>query len=296
MNARQTPEDRFANLSDFPWSPAYTEVDGLRMAHVEDGPASGPAVLMLHGEPTWSYLYRKMIGPVAAAGCRVLAPDLIGFGRSDKPTKVSDYSYSGHVAWVRGWIEALDLGGLTLVCQDWGSLIGLRLLAEIPERFDAAVVANGFLPIADRPMPRAFRIWRAFARYTPVFPCGRIVASGCARPLSAEARAAYDAPYPGESWKAGARAFPRLVPAEPDNPAVPDNRRAWEALGRWEKPMLTAFGDRDPIFRGADRALQAHVPGCKGQAHTTLRRAGHFIQEDAGEELAAVVAGFVTAR
>jgi haloalkane dehalogenase len=293
MSALRTPEARFAGLDDFPWSPRYTDVDGLRMAHVEDGPGGGVPVLMLHGEPTWSYLYRKMIPVLTRAGCRALAPDLIGFGRSDKLPAVGDYSYARHVAWVRGWIEALDLGGLTLVCQDWGSLIGLRLVAEIPDRFDRVVVANGFLPLADRPAPRAFRIWRAFARYTPVFPAGRIVASGCARDLSSSARAAYEAPFPSERYKAGARAFPRLVPAEPDNPAVPDNRRAWEALGRWEKPFLTAFGDRDPIFRGADRVLQAHVPGARGQAHTTLKKAGHFLQEDVGEELGAVVAEFV---
>ncbi len=293
MTVLKTPDARFAALDDFPWSPQYTAVDGMRMAHVEDGPGSGAPVLMLHGEPTWSYLYRKMIPVLARAGCRALAPDLIGFGRSDKLPAVGDYSYARHVAWVRGWIEALDLGGLTLVCQDWGSLIGLRLVAEIPERFDRVVVANGFLPLADRPAPRAFRIWRAFARYTPVFPVGRIVASGCARDLSAGARAAYDAPFPSERYKAGARAFPRLVPAEPDNPAVPDNQRAWEELGRWEKPFLTAFGDRDPIFRGADRVLQAHVPGARGQAHTTLKKAGHFLQEDVGEELAGAVAEFI---
>ena len=293
MTTLRTPEDRFTGLADFPYEPAFTTVDGLRVAHVDEGPELGPPILMLHGEPTWSYLYRKMIPVLRAAGCRALAPDLVGFGRSDKLPEVRDYSYARHVAWMRSWIETLDLGGLTLVCQDWGSLIGLRLITEIPDRFARVVVANGFLPTADRPVPRAFHVWRAFARYTPVFPVGRIVASGCARPLSPAARAAYDAPFPGERYKAGARAFPRLVPTEPDDPAIPDNRRAWDRLGRWEKPFLTAFGDRDPIFRGADRALQDHVPGARGQAHTTLPKAGHFLQEDAGEELAAVVAEFV---
>jgi haloalkane dehalogenase len=288
----RTPEKRFAGLAEFPYDPAYTTVDGLRIAHVEDGPGQGRPILMLHGEPTWSYLYRKMIPVLSAAGCRALAPDLVGFGRSDKLPGVGDYSYARHVAWMRGWIEALDLGELTLVCQDWGSLIGLRLVAEIPERFARVVVANGFLPTADRPVPRAFHIWRAFARYTPVFPVGRIVATGCARPLPEDARTAYDAPFPRERYKAAARAFPRLVPTEPDDPAVPANRQAWEALGRWQKPFLTAFGDRDPIFRGADRALQEHVPGARGQTHTTFRKAGHFLQEDVGEELAAVVAKF----
>ncbi len=293
MTVLRTPEDRLADIADFPYDPAFTAVDGLRIAHVEDGPENGPPVLMLHGEPTWSYLYRKMIPVLSGAGCRALAPDLVGFGRSDKLPALGDYSYARHVAWMRGWLEALDLGDLTLVCQDWGSLIGLRLVAENPDRFARVVVANGFLPTADRPVPRAFHVWRAFARYTPVFPVGRIVASGCARGLSPAARAAYDAPFPGERYKAGARAFPRLVPTDPEDPAVPDNRRAWEALSRWNKPFLTAFGDRDPIFRGADRALQDHVPGARGQPHTTLRKAGHFLQEDVGEELAAVVAEFV---
>jgi haloalkane dehalogenase len=293
MDALRTPDERFADLPDFPWTPRYTEIAGLRMAHVEDG--SGPTVLMLHGEPTWSFLYRKMIPGIAAAGLRAVAPDLIGFGRSDKPTAPSDYSYRQHVDWLVAWIEALDLTGITLFCQDWGSLLGLRIAAEHPDRFDRIVVGNGFLPIADRPTPPAFRAWRAFARFTPVFPTGRIVQAGTARRLMAAERAAYDAPFPSERYKQGARAFPRLVPTDPDDPAVPANRRAWEALGRWEKPFLTAFGKKDPILGWADRLLQRHVPGAQGQPHRDLAHAGHFLQEDAGEELAAVVAGFVAA-
>jgi haloalkane dehalogenase len=293
MDALRTPDERFADLPDFPWTPRYTEIAGLRMAHVEDG--SGPTVLMLHGEPTWSFLYRKMIPGIAAAGLRAVAPDLIGFGRSDKPTAPSDYSYRQHVDWLVAWIEALDLRGITLFCQDWGSLLGLRIAAEHPDRFDRIVVGNGFLPIADRPTPPAFRAWRAFARFTPVFPTGRIVQAGTARRLTAAERAAYDAPFPSERYKQGARAFPRLVPTDPDDPAVPANRRAWEALGRWEKPFLTAFGKKDPILGWADRLLQRHVPGAQGQPHRDLAHAGHFLQEDAGEELAAVVAGFVAA-
>jgi haloalkane dehalogenase len=293
MDALRTPDERFADLPDFPWTPRYTEIAGLRMAHVEDG--SGPTVLMLHGEPTWSFLYRKMIPGIAAAGLRAVAPDLIGFGRSDKPTAPSDYSYRQHVDWLVAWIEALDLTGMTLFCQDWGSLLGLRIAAEHPDRFDRIVVGNGFLPIADRPTPPAFRAWRAFARFTPVFPTGRIVQAGTARRLMAAERAAYDAPFPSERYKQGARAFPRLVPTDPDDPAVPANRRAWEMLGRWEKPFLTAFGKKDPILGWADRILQRHVPGAQGQPHRDLRHASHFLQEDAGEELAAIVAGFVAA-
>ena len=293
MDALRTPDERFADLPDFPWTPRYTELDGLRMAHVEDG--SGPPVLMLHGEPTWSFLYRKMIPGIAAAGLRAVAPDLIGFGRSDKPATLGDYSYRRHVDWLVAWIEALDLTGITLFCQDWGSLLGLRIAAEHPDRFARIVVGNGFLPIADRPAPPAFRAWRAFARYTPVFPTGRIVQAGTVRRLAAAERAAYDAPFPSERYKQGARAFPRLVPTDPDDPAVPANRRAWEALGAWDKPFLTAFGKKDPILGWADRLLQRHVPGASGQPHRELRHAGHFLQEDAGEELAEIVAEFVAA-
>lgn len=284
MKILRTPEERFSAVPDFPFAPRYTEVDSLRMAHVEAG--DGPVVLMLHGEPTWSFLYRKMIPVFADAGFRAVTPDLIGFGRSDKPAALTDYSYAAHVGWAAAWIEALDLRDITLVCQDWGSLIGLRLAAERPERFSRIVVANGFLPIADRPTPVAFRAWRAFARYTPVFPIGRIVQAGSTRRLTLDEVAAYDAPFPSEHYKAGARAFPRLVPTDPADPAIPANRAAWDALHRWDKPFLTAFGKKDPILGWADRILQQHVPGARGQPHRDLTHAGHFVQEDAGPELA----------
>ncbi|MEJ2522277.1 MAG: haloalkane dehalogenase [Gammaproteobacteria bacterium] len=295
MDVYRTPENRFQGLAEFPWEPRYAEVEGLRMAWVEAGPPGGEPVLLLHGEPTWSYLYRKMIPVLAEAGLKAIAPDLVGFGRSDKPTRLEDYTYARHVAWTAGFLEVTGQDNLTLVCQDWGSLIGLRLAAEHPGLFSRIVVANGFLPTGDTSLPAVFRLWRAFARWTPVFPVSRIVASGCARPLSSEARRAYDAPFPTAASKAGARAFPRLVPAASDDPAVTANREAWNRLGRWQKPFLTLFGSRDPIFRGADRVLQAHVPGARGQAHGVLRRAGHFIQEDAGEALARRVADFVAA-
>lgn len=293
MDVLRTPEQRFSALPDFDYPPHYTEIDGLRMAHVEAG--RGPVVLMLHGEPTWSFLYRKMIRIFAGSGLRALAPDLIGFGRSDKPASRDDYSYASHVSWTRRWIEALDLSDITLVCQDWGSLIGLRLAAEHPERFARIVVANGFLPTADRQAPLAFRIWRAFARYTPIFPIGRIVQAGSATRLSPEVVAAYDAPFPSERYKAGARAFPGLVPTDADDPAVPANRAAWERLGQWRKPFLTAFGKKDPILGWADRLLQRHVPGATGQPHRDLERAGHFVQEDAGEELAKLIVDWLRA-
>jgi haloalkane dehalogenase len=242
---------------------------------------------MLHGEPSWSYLYRKMIPPCAEKS-RVVVPDLVGFGKSDKPAALADYSYQAHVDWMKAFVEALGLERITLVGQDWGSLIGLRLAAENEERFARIVIGNGMLPTGDRKVPAAFKIWRAFARWSPYFPISGIVNAGCKRTLGAAERRAYDAPFPSAAYKAGARAFPRLVPTTPDDPAAPANRRAWEVLRRWEKPFLTAFSDGDPIMRGGDRYLQKQIPGASGQQHTTLH-GGHFLQEDAGPEFAAAV-------
>jgi haloalkane dehalogenase len=296
MHALRTPDGRFADLPDFPFAPRYAEVgDGLRMHYVDEGPRDGRVVLMLHGEPSWCFLYRKMIPVFARAGLRAVAPDFIGFGRSDKPTDRAAYTYAGHVGWTKGLLEALDLRGATLVAQDWGSLIGLRLAAENDERFARIVVTNGFLPTAERRVPRAFRLWRAFSRYSPVFPVGRIVASGCVTKLPPRVRAAYDAPFPSRSYKVGARAFPSLVPIDPDDPAVPANRAAWAALGRWDKPFLTLFGESDPMFGRADRVLQRHVPGAKGQPHERFR-GGHFLQEDRGDYLAERIVTWLGAR
>jgi haloalkane dehalogenase len=257
------------------------------------GPRDGAVVLLLHGEPSWSYLYRKMIPVIVGAGLRAVLPDLIGFGKSDKPTERSDYTYARHVAWVWSCVEELELRDITLVCQDWGSLIGLRLVGEHPDRFARVVVANGGMPTGDQPMPEAFLAWRTFSQETPAFPVGMIVSRGCATELPAEIVAAYDAPFPDESYKAGARQFPTLVPASPEDPATSANRRAWEVLMKWEKPFLTAFSDKDPITRGGDALLQKLVPGTRGQSHTTILGAGHFLQEDKGEELARVVVDFV---
>jgi haloalkane dehalogenase len=286
MRVLRTPEERFVDLPDYPFAPHWTELaDGLRMHHVDEGPSGADPVLMLHGEPSWSYLYRRMIPVFADAGFRAVAPDLIGFGKSDKPANRGDYSYQSHLDWLTEWLSALDLSRITLVCQDWGSLLGLRLAAEQPDRFDRIVVANGFLPTAERKAPAAFHVWRAFALHTPVLPIGRIVAVGTRRRLSKAERAAYDAPFPSRAYKAGARAFPALVPTTPDDPAVPANREAWRRLGEWDKPFLTLFGAGDPILGSADRPLQEHVPGAAGQPHARVR-GGHFVQEDAGEEIA----------
>lgn len=293
MRVLRTPDDRFESLAGYPFAPRYTELDGLRIHHVDENPAGEATVLLMHGEPTWSFLYRHMIPVIVRAGHRAVAPDLVGFGRSDKPAEVGDYSYQRHVDWMGGWLEALDLRGITLVCQDWGALIGLRLAAERPERFDRIVVANGALPTGDESFPLAFRAWRAFVRRSPWFPVGWILRAGCKTRLSPEVAAGYEAPFPSRAYLAGALAFPELVPTTPEDPATPANRAAWEALERWEKPFLTAFSDGDPIMRGIDRVFQRRVPGARGQPHTTIRGAGHFLQEDRGVELARVVNDFI---
>lgn len=281
----RTPDERFARLTDFPFAPHYVDVDGLRVHYVDEGPRDAAPVLMLHGEPTWSYLYRSMIPIFANAGMRAVAPDLIGFGKSDKPTAREVYTYQQHMDWLTSWLHAVDLRGITLICQDWGSLLGLRLAAENPDRFERIVVANGFLPTGDRDPGLAFKVWRAFAAHSPVFPIGRIVDTGTKRSLSREERAAYDAPFPSTDHKVAARAFPALVPTSPDDPAAAANTKAWNALGRWEKPFLALFGRFDPILGKADAPLLEHVPGSKGQPHDRLA-GGHFIQEDVGPEIA----------
>ncbi len=286
MKVLRTPDSRFENLHGYPFAPKYLELgDGLRMHYVDEGPRSGAVILLMHGEPTWSYLYRKMIPPLVAAGFRVLAPDLIGFGKSDKLPQMSDYSYEKHVSWVREWMEQLDLKNIALFCQDWGSLIGLRLAAEHEARFARIMVSNGFLPTARQGASRGFKIWRAFAKYSPWFPIGRIVNSGCVTKLSAAEIAAYDAPFPDDSYKAGTRVFPRLVPTEENDPAIPANRAAWDVFARWNKPFLCMFGKNDPVLGRADKPLIDHVPGAKNQPHDRIW-GGHFVQEDRGDELA----------
>lgn len=283
MKILRTPDAAFAGIADFPFAPHWCEIRDaasgtpLRIHYIDEGPRDAPVVLMMHGEPTWSYLYRHMIGPVAAAGYRVLAPDLVGFGKSDKPAAKSDYSYAAHVGWMRQWAEALDLGNITLACQDWGSLVGLRLVAAMPERFAGVVLSNGGLPEGG-PAPRAFAIWRAFSKWSPLFPIGKIIAKGTRRPLSEAEIAAYDAPFPDARYKAGARIFPALVPFE-GNAALPDQKAAWEVFDRWDKPFLCAFSDADPITRGGESRFIGRVPGTSGQNHRTLK-GGHFIQED----------------
>ena len=293
MTVLRTPDDRFENLPDYPFESHYVDVAGLRMHYVDEGPTDAKPVLLLHGEPSWSYLYRHMIPPLADAGLRVIAPDLIGFGKSDKPSKKEDYSYALHVEWMRQFVESLDLNDITLFCQDWGSLIGLRLAAENEQRFARIALGNGGLPTGDQQMPDAFMKWRTFALHSPYFPIGKIIQKGTKTDLSDEIVAAYDAPFPSRKYKAGARKFPALVPITPDDPASAANRSAWEVFRKWEKPFLTCFSDKDPITRGGDRVWQENVPGAQDRPHTTIRNAGHFLQEDKGPELAALLINFI---
>jgi haloalkane dehalogenase len=298
----RTPDDRFADLPGYGFEPSYVDVDAgdgtgdtLRVHYVDAGPAdAAETVLLMHGEPSWSYLYRTMIPVLVDAGHRCIAPDLIGFGRSDKPTPRDEYTYQRHVDWMReALFDRLDLNGLTLVGQDWGGLIGLRLLAEHPERFNRAVAANTFLPTGDRHPGKAFLAWQQYSQDTPEFHVGGIIKGGCRTDLDEATIAAYDAPFPDESYKEGARQFPLLVPTSPEDPASGPNRRAWESLVQFTKPFLCAFSDQDPITAGADKVLLDQIPGTKGQPHTTIEGGGHFLQEDRGPELAAAVAAFI---
>lgn len=294
MEILYTPEERFDKLPDYSFAPHYADVaDGLRMHYLDEGPSDGRIVLLLHGEPSWSYLYRKMIPPLVDAGFRCIAPDLIGFGRSGKPARQEDYTYARHLQWLRRALDQMALQQIVLFCQDWGGLLGLRLLAEQPDRFTAAVAANTFLPDGTRPMPEAFRQWQAFSQSAPQFPVGNVINMGTARSLAPEVMAAYDAPFPDESYKSGARIFPLLVPASPDDPEAKANRQAWKVLERWTGPFLTLFADSDPITGGAEKVLQARIPGAQGQPHAIIEHAGHFIQEDQGEVLAQHVIRFL---
>jgi haloalkane dehalogenase len=290
MKVLRTPDSRFHDLPDFPFTSHYREIrdaDGttLRLCAIDEGPRTAAPVLLMHGEPSWSFLYRHIISKLAAAGHRVVAPDLIGFGRSDKPSEPDDYTYERHVRWMSGWLLAMQLRDITFFGQDWGGLIGLRLVAAYPERFARLVVANTGLPTGEG-FSAGFGRWLEFSQNTPVLPISDIVAMGCQRPLSAAERAAYDAPFPDESYKAGARRFPALVPITPHHGSVAENKAAWRVLESFTRPCLTAFSDADPITQGGERIFQERVPGAKGQPHVTIQNAGHFLQEDKPDEIA----------
>lgn len=295
----RTPDKCFERLVGYPFHPHFVKVDegleiggskssGLQMHYVDEGPKEADPILMLHGEPSWSYLYRHMIPICAAGGHRVIAPDLIGFGKSDKPVDISLFSFKQHMSWMQTFIDQLDLKNITLVCQDWGSLIGLRLAAENKDRFKAIVVGNGMLPTGDQPVPMAFHAWKTFALYSPWFPISRIIDLGTFKKLSGGERKAYDAPFPTRKHKAATRAFPKLVPVTPNDPASDANRSAWEVLDAWEKPFLTTFSNGDPITRGGDKYMRDRIPGSIGQNHQTLV-GGHFLQEDSPQQFASAI-------
>jgi haloalkane dehalogenase len=298
MKSLRTPDERFADLPGYPFAPNYVEISDhddadpgtLRVHYLDEGPADGAPVLCMHGEPSWSYLYRKMIPPLVAAGHRVIAPDLVGFGRSDKPSEQSDYTYARHVAWMQDAIvDHLELRGATFFGQDWGGLVGLRLVAENPDRFDRVIVGNTGLPAGEHPPSEAFLAWQKFSQTAPVFDIGFILNSATITELSAGEVAAYDAPFPDDTYKAGARIFPTLVPTQPDDPAAAANKAAWEVFARWDKPFITCFSDSDPVTAGGDKPFRQLVPGAHGQPHVTVDNAHHFFQEDAAPQLVQII-------
>ena len=298
MEYLRTPDACFENLPGYDFAPNYLHVDDteggeLRVHYLDEGPPDADPVLLMHGEPSWSYLYRKMIPVLVQAGHRVIAPDLVGFGRSDKPGQRTDYTYQRHVQWMQSLLDQLLLTEITLVCQDWGGLIGLRLVAENPDRFARVVAANTMLPTGDHDLGKAFLDWRDFSQRVPEFPVGFIINGATTTDLDDAVVRAYDAPFPEERFKEGARQFPLLVPASPDDPAAEPNRAAWNVLSQWQKPFLTAFSDSDPVTAGTDAVMRKLIPGCRGQAHTTIANGGHFLQEDQGEKLAEVVVQFI---
>jgi haloalkane dehalogenase len=291
MMILQTPESRFADMKDFPFTSHFIQINDLQMHYIDEGPRGVSTVLLLHGVPTWSYLYRHMIGKIAREGKRVIAPDLIGFGKSDKPAKKNDHSYESHIKWIKTFINLLGLRDIILFGQDWGSLIGLRIAADEPDLFAGIIISNGMLPTGKQKMHLTFKLWRTVARYSPFLPVDLIISSGISGKLDKEEKHAYNAPFPSQKYKMGIRALPNLVPVSPDNPDSYTNQEAWKELEKWKKPCLTVFSNDDPITRGGDKYLRERIPGASGQNHIRLN-GGHFIQEDRSEELAAIIIRF----
>jgi len=298
MNFVDTPEDRFHGLKDYSFDAQYVEIDhGMKIHYLDEGPADATeTILLMHGEPSWCYLYRYMIPPLVAAGYRCVAPDLIGFGKSSKPTEQSDYTYANHISWMQSWIDQINIANVTLFCQDWGGLIGLRLVDNAPDRFARIVVSNTMLPTGDHTPPEAFIKWQKYSQKVEEFPFEFVLQGATTTELSDEILAAYRAPFPDETYTAGAKIFPMLVPTTPGDPESENNRMAWkQTYANWQKPLLTLFGDKDPVTKGGERVFQKLVPGTNGQAHATIENGGHFIQEDKGPLLAEHIIKFVTA-
>ncbi len=295
MKILRTPDRRFKKLPDYPFLPHYITVDGIRIHYIDEGPENGESILLMHGEPSWSYLYRHIIPLLVKEGFRVVAPDLVGFGKSDKPSRKEDYTYQKHVQWVQRWLETVDLKNITLFCQDWGSLIGLRLAIYNKDRFSRIILANGGLP-APTPttkMPKAFYRWRDFSRNSPVLPIGKIIQMGTYSQISKDVLKGYKAPFPNWRYKAGARIFPSLVPITHDDPEAVENAKLLGEYSHWERPFLTAFSNKDPITRGGEKLYQKIVPGASGRSHPIIVNAGHFLQEDKGEEIALLIREFI---
>ena len=293
MKLLRTPDERFENLPDYPFEPNYIEVDGIRIHYVDEGPKNAEVVLLMHGEPTWSFLYRHIIPIIVKAGYRALAPDIIGFGKSDKPSDRKDHSYLRHVQWLTIWLKKLDLKRITLFCQDWGSLLGLRMASEDPDRFNRVVLSNGGLPTGEQNMTPAYMNWRKQSLEMPVFDLKMLIQFGTKSHIPDDVLKGYEAPFPDETYKEGARILPSLVPISPDDPENKRNKNATEVFRQWKKPFLTAFAANDPITAGGDKFWQEIVPGAKTQNHTTVKDAAHFVQEDKGPELAEIIIDFI---
>lgn len=294
MEFLRTPDERFANLPDFDYEPHYMDLpNGLRMAWVEAG--EGDPILCLHGEPSWSFLYRKMIPGLSEVG-RVVCPDLIGFGRSDKPKQRSDYTYTMHHDAVVAFIEALDLRNITLVCQDWGGLLGLPIASELDDRFARLVIMNTGLPNGEGTPADAFLQWRGFAKKQTDMPIGFLLQGATVSELPDDVIAAYDAPYPDGAYKEGAHEFPLLVPISPDMEAAGPMQAARDKFKSWTKPCLVMFSDKDPITAGGDKFFRKLIPSAKDEPEITIADGGHFLQEDKGEEIAQHIVEFIKRR
>lgn len=293
MELLRTLDERFINLPDFPYQAYYIEVEDIRIHYLDEGKNEEEQILLMHGEPSWSYLYRKMIPLLVDAGFRTLAPDLVGFGKSDKPKYKKDHSYANHVRWIKKWLVQLDLHNITLFCQNWGSLIGLRVAIANPDRFKRIVLSNGGLPTGAGRMSDAFLQWQKFSQTSPDFEVGAILQMGTVTYLQEDVLDAYRAPFPDESFLAGPRVMPSLVPTSPDDPEHGPNSQALEKFKNWTKPFLTCFSDSDPITGGGDRLWQKIVPGAQGQNHTIVKGGGHFVQEDCGPDLAQIITKFI---
>jgi haloalkane dehalogenase len=289
----RTPDDRFVGLDGYPYEPHFVEVDGLRVAYVDEGPAEVPPLLLLHGEPTWGYLYRRMIPPLVDAGFRCVVPDLIGFGRSDKPTERSAYTYAGHVAWMKRFLDAIELPEATLFAQDWGGLIGLRVAAEDPDRFGRIAIGNTGLPVGESIGP-GFDFWLEMSETVDFTATGELLAQAVqARELTDAEKSAYSAPFPESAFTAGAREFPCLVPITPEHGGVQENLSAWQVLEQWTKPFLTLWCPGDQVLGQLGQEFIERVPGAAGQPHQTFEPGGHFLQDDRGEDVAAALVAWL---